>query len=386
MSGIDFNELEFFDAIDEACETPLNLPHYPTPDESGSGCDDTLSSPISSPMSSQSSMQLSLNNDDEKRFEDFHYCVSWSIHLLRHLQPIGKVMTQDDLISCEKNNPKRRRVGSKKWKYFEIFPWVLQYIKLQKPTSLRETIEDLEVAQILQAMNYFWHRRLSELELVQLKEIFLRLGEDDTKHLLSRIPEIYRFMTAKGGLSTQSPPLTLEFNEDWDGLNVGMGLDDDYLSFAHSSSSSSQPNNSCLGNEGSGISGSFSPQHHLRQDERLDDLERRVEKLEQSKESEKPTDTSSIPGSKRFRAEPAGAGPASGGDRARWLQIREADYPSREKWCTPGSVFGMYVDGVGPLRSRRTYTQILVYSTAPDTLEEHPDPLRPDRYVRVVMV
>jgi hypothetical protein len=109
------------------------------------------------------------------------------------------------------------------------------------------------------------------------------------------------------------------------------------------------------------------------QDDSLHSLTKRVDKLEVFVGIE----NSEASRSKRSRG---------GGDRACWFRIREADYPTSEKWCIPGGVFGMYVDGVGPLRSRRTYTQILVYSTAPDTLEEHPDPLRPDRYVRVVMV
>ena len=80
-----------------------------------------------------------------------------------------------------------------------------------------------------------------------------------------------------------------------------------------------------------------------------------------------------------------------GGDRACWFPIRAADYPSREEWCTPGGVFGFYSDGVGPLRSKKeqeihNYVAIVVYSTDPDTVEEHPNPDQPDHYVRVVMV
>ena len=112
-------------------------------------------------------------------------------------------------------------------------------------------------------------------------------------------------------------------------------------------------------------------------DDSLQSLTKRVDKLE---EYVGIGDSESVI-SKRSRG---------GGDRACWFKIRDADYPSRDEWCTPGSVFGLYADGVGPLRSKRDendiYILIVVYSTAPDTEEEHPNPKQPDRYARVVMV
>lgn len=74
-----------------------------------------------------------------------------------------------------------------------------------------------------------------------------------------------------------------------------------------------------------------------------------------------------------------------GGDRACWWRIRDADYPSRRKWCHPGAVFGLYSDGVGKVRPYRVggpqMQSILVYSVSPDITEEHPNPSDPDRYL-----
>lgn len=80
--------------------------------------------------------------------------------------------------------------------------------------------------------------------------------------------------------------------------------------------------------------------------------------------------------------------PRHGGDRACWYPIREADYSTRETWCVPGAVMGLYTDGVGRLLPvhvsfRRS---VVVYSVDPDVVEEHPDPDNAERYVRVVMV
>jgi hypothetical protein len=77
-----------------------------------------------------------------------------------------------------------------------------------------------------------------------------------------------------------------------------------------------------------------------------------------------------------------------GGDRAGWLRIRDEDLPTREEWCIEGGVFGLYSDGVGRIvpqhiRPRRS---VVVYSTDPDTVEEHPDPTHPDNFVRIVLV
>jgi hypothetical protein len=73
------------------------------------------------------------------------------------------------------------------------------------------------------------------------------------------------------------------------------------------------------------------------------------------------------------------------GDRASYFRIRTADLKTKHLWCVPGGVFGLYADGVGPLRPVG-HCGIVVFSTCPDVEEPHPDPDHPDLYVRVVMV
>jgi hypothetical protein len=77
-----------------------------------------------------------------------------------------------------------------------------------------------------------------------------------------------------------------------------------------------------------------------------------------------------------------------GGDRACFFPIRPADIPSKDEWCHPGGVFGLYSDGVGRLLPVEACFRksIVVYSADPDTEEAHPDPSHPNLYVRVVMV
>lgn len=114
------------------------------------------------------------------------------------------------------------------------------------------------------------------------------------------------------------------------------------------------------------------------QHDRLDDHEQRIIDLEDQIHHLQNEDYIEYEGKKRKK----------GGDRAAWYRIRDEDYPTRAEWCVPGGVFGWYRDGIGPLlpnhlRPRRA---AVVYSTAPDTLEEHPDPNEYDHYAPIVLV
>jgi hypothetical protein len=75
----------------------------------------------------------------------------------------------------------------------------------------------------------------------------------------------------------------------------------------------------------------------------------------------------------------------TGGDRAHYYLIRTADLKTKHLWCVPGGVFGLYADGVGPLRPVGR-CGIVVFSKCPDIVEVHPDPDHPDLYVLAVMV
>jgi hypothetical protein len=73
------------------------------------------------------------------------------------------------------------------------------------------------------------------------------------------------------------------------------------------------------------------------------------------------------------------------GDRATYYRIRKADQKTKNRWYLPGGVFGLYSDGVGPLRPVGR-CRLVVYSILPDTEEPHPDLAHPEKYARVVMV
>lgn len=80
--------------------------------------------------------------------------------------------------------------------------------------------------------------------------------------------------------------------------------------------------------------------------------------------------------------------PRNGGDRAGWIKIRPDDLPTRSLWYHEGGVYAYYSDGLGPLvkSSLRRKRTVYVHSTAPDIIEEHPDPSNYDNYARIVMV
>jgi hypothetical protein len=69
-----------------------------------------------------------------------------------------------------------------------------------------------------------------------------------------------------------------------------------------------------------------------------------------------------------------------------WLPIRPCDRESRNEWCLPGGVFGVYPDGVGRLLPLPDRLSIAVYSVAPDIVDPHPDEAHPEDYVQVVKV
>jgi hypothetical protein len=349
----DLDETEFLDTFDflEA-DVASNPPHDPrdayAQKQSGGDYD---SSPMTSPMSSPSSRSPSQGATDIK-FRDYQFCVSYSINLLRGVQPIANPLRQEELMTPDKSN-KRFAVGKKQWKRFEIFPWILHYIALKDDGSIKETLNTHQVEKIVQVMNYFWSQRIGDPELLQLQSLFMDMKRDDSgKKLLSRIAEVAIALFGSPAAQSNLESVTEPNHEPDDFLF-------NYLV--------TEPSHSFLANETS------SPQHPTPHIDPLASLNERVTNLENFVG----INDQISPGSKRVR---------SGGDRASWYQIRDADYPSRKEWCTPGSVFGLYADGVGPLQPQQTYTKVMVYSTAPDTEEEHPNPKQPDRYVLIVMV
>jgi hypothetical protein len=273
----------------------------------------------------------------------YQQCIQDSLNQLRTLPKRLRPFTETDLMKFEtsENNLSsiRCRIGKRDVIPYQIFPWFQYQLIRFKLDRIRETLDNQQkVDQIVEAMNYFWSRNYDEMELLQLKQIYLQMENEreKKKNVVSRVLEVYRIFK-------------LYCDEIWESGKLSESI----------------------------VSPLSSPQHPTPHIDPLASLNERVTNLE----SYVGINDQISPGSKRVRV---------GGDRASWYPIRKADYSSRARWCTPGSVFGLYADGVGPLRSKKnsslTWTQIVVYSTAPDTEEEHPNPKQPDRYVLIVMV
>lgn len=109
---------------------------------------------------------------------------------------------------------------------------------------------------------------------------------------------------------------------------------------------------------------------------RVEDLEDRVDTLEGTLEN----NYTYLPNGKRARR---------GGDRAQWMRIKAKYVSTRQKWCKPGAVMGVYPRGLGPIHNRASIHKILsvvVYSTDPDTIEALPKEGLQHEYAPVVMV
>jgi hypothetical protein len=275
----------------------------------------------------------------------YQQCVHDSLNQLRTLPRRIHPFTERDLMKFESsdNTPSMRcRIG-KKVVAFHIFPWFqYQFIHFSLD-RIRETLENQQkVDQIVEAMNFFWSRNYDDMDLLQLHQIYIQMENerDKKKNAVSRILDVYRI-----------------FKQYCDEMSIILNM----------KSSATPPPPSAPRSAPKIPTSHIDPLKSL--DERVGNLENYVG-----------INDHISPGPKR---------PRVGGDRACWWKIRKADYRSRVEWCTPGSVFGLYSDGVGPLRPKRslsTWVQVVVYSAAPDTEEEHPNPQQYDRYVLVVMV
>ena len=290
----------------------------------------------------------------------------WNTAFENALQTLQQnVSSEIDLNSFTfEENQNRFTVKGSSLPKFKIFPWFHGSAKsrfrqtLKKDSSLGPTIKD-----VIEATNYFLRKNgcdYSEVEIQFLRTHFESMEIPSHSDCLTSIVFVYHeFRRFQGAVSGNFlGHVTPEFEQ--------IGDDSSFII-------SSEPENTSLHPHDSGIDpdlGNLLLEH----EHQLGSLRNRVGKLEVAKANQVPA-----PGSKR---------PRGGGDRACWFKIRDADYPSRDEWCTPGSVFGLYADGVGPLLPNHICPRrsVVVYSTDPDIVEPHPNPLHQDRYARVVMV
>jgi hypothetical protein len=228
----------------------------------------------------------------------------------------------------------------------KIFPWFYDSTKGRfRETLKRESSQGLTIEHVIEAINYFLRKN----------------GSDYTEAEIQFLRSYYETMEIPAPSACLTPIVALfrEFDRFQRIFSPQLFFPEfDHGAFLVSVEPQSSPSD--------GI-GSDAVHKHA---EQLVDLRNRVGRLESRAQVQQ---------SKR---------PRRGGDRACWFRIRDVDYPSRMEWCTPGGVFGLYSDGVGPLLPNHVCPRrsVVVYSVNPDTVEAHPDPSHEDHYVRVVMV
>lgn len=244
------------------------------------------------------------------------------------------------------------RYGPKKAaiQFLSIFPWFLdsngRYRESLNPNTSGKTIGD-----VMEALQYMWQFPYCSAELEFLRQLYSEMGRNSIKCLSSIVEVKERFKIERQHLTDQAIAAVL--NSD--------------------SESESDFGNTDISDTQSQQTDSVSFERTQNMQIRLDDHETRINQLESKFNDD------SVPGGKR---------PRDGHDRARWMRIRSEDLPTKDEWCKPGCAFGYYVDGVGPLVpiEQRTRIGVVVYSTLPDTIEEHPDKAHENGYVLTVMV
>jgi hypothetical protein len=235
----------------------------------------------------------------------------------------------------------------------KIFPWF--HCTLTQTQRFRQTLkknksEGLTIEDVIEAINYFLRKNGSDYTEVEIQ--FLR--------------SYYETMEIPAPSACLTPIVTLFHEFCRFQANSIQQVDQGVDTIDPQSSSTHDIDLKCT------------VQEHAAQ---LVDLKNRVGLLESMKGGQDLCETNmKLPRKKLCTRE--------GGDRACWFRIRDVDYPSRMEWCTPGGVFGLYSDGVGPLLPNHVCPRrsVVVYSVNPDTVEAHPDPSHEDHYVRVVMV
>ena len=129
----------------------------------------------------------------------YQQCIQDSLNQLRTLPKRLRPFTETDLMKFEtsENNLSsiRCRIGKRDVIPYQIFPWFQYQLIRFKLDRIRETLDNQQkVDQIVEAMNYFWSRNYDEMELLQLKQIYLQMENEreKKKNAVSRVLEVYR--------------------------------------------------------------------------------------------------------------------------------------------------------------------------------------------------
>jgi len=275
---------------------------------------------------------------------------------------------RDQIFTSPPATPHRCGIRVSGLKYLKIFPWFHLNTDTKKFRENLNPNKGVDIDQVYSSLYYMW-RPYQVHEIEFLRDLYLKLNYSKIKCLTAIIDVQDKFKIYCDSLLNQSLELLSNDNNSIQ----------DYPTDSEYSGSHSPYNSSIC----SPISHSISFDHNSTLEDHnstlynhksiLDNHETRIEVLE------KKLDDGDLVGGKRVRR---------GGDRARWMRIRDEDLPTREKWCVPGGVFGYYAEGIGPLVpvDQRPRQGIVVYSTDPDTVEEHPDSKHENCYARIVMI
>lgn len=338
---------------------------------------------------------------------NYHLCVEESINILRSQQQTNSVpningnmiMAKDFYSECwDKKGRLRIAIGKRQYEtYYKIFPWFAYDLMLrQNKDSFREGVPCDTGPRLTEALNYFRNRSYNDDDLQQLRCYFLAFEQTfgKTIKVVSLILQLYHLCitpsSSGGNLDIACFIVSYSFNlgpihvtVPSPSLNCA-ALDGDYY-----------PTSPSINDDTMSPLGSSKKSNSID----LEDIVDRVACLEFKEEIQK----SELQGLKERMGrieeiqnnghdvnQHAIKRPREGCDRANWVKIRPDDYPTKNEWCLPGRVFGLYGDGIGPLRSKKIggpiWHDVRVYSAKPDIIEAHKDPGNPDQYAPVVMV
>jgi hypothetical protein len=319
-------------------------------------------------------------------------------HGIRSSQDLREKITCDNgsILKVDANRHYLTKKDRVKYRAFlDIFPWFNVPFERQDQRFRESNFAVNDQNAFIDALLYFcdvnFHDPVKTLQFIQICSRLAEGAEEPgvitgmeniaRRRPFSMVIQAYRKMVAEDADAiAEIDPYVF----DNDGDDTGVSLDTDSCDLFFTGSESQQIDNSSQEWFGSSPTFSQSPvtdseassvdrtRSASSVEERVDNLEDRVDTLEGG----------------RVRL-PTGKYSREGGDRARWVRIIPSLVGSKDQWCKPGAVMGVFPNGVGPLDSKAHIHKIrgiVVYSTNPDVIEPLPQEVSPELYVPIVLV
>lgn len=337
----------------------------------------------------------------------------------------GRLLAPEELFSGESNS--NRYTIKKKCIYFDIFPWIVELKNSGQPSKecLRESLnpkKNIYIDQVVEAINYFWNPPEGRYQQHEITFLLNYWSNELPNPQKSPISSIYhsKIRLEKWRNEIPNSPVTYTTGDNYS-LSSLHSPDNDQMELSNIPHT---PGFYDYEDEENDVNQNYYENINQNNDNFKDDDEYNAEldffadyslntignealneKLQKIKENMMNTLNTEI--DDKIKAQVKGElevvndmikqiqidivnlqAPTAGGDRAQWKPICPDQVPSRDDWCRPGCVFGVYRDGVGPLGPQHVhpFSDVVVYSTAPDTVEKLPTELSIENYARVVMV